>query len=310
MAVPHTFANGEVIDANEVNENFAVFADIFPATGGDISGHITPATTNTYDLGSSTKLWRKVYTYVLGLADSNASHILSVIAGSNITANRTLTINTGDANRALTLAGDATISGTNTGDQYGSTTASRLLGRGSASGAGAAQEITPGTGLTMDGTTLNASVPDLSSLDADNLDSGTVPYARLPAGSPLQLPVTATTITPATSSSGTYGDTGLTANITTTVANSKVLVTVHQSLGSDTATTVAMELYRGGSLSTIVASGSPVNPAHVSSSYIDTPGTVGTYTYKTRYKVASGGGSVYAQLDAARSTIVLQELQP
>jgi hypothetical protein len=42
---------------------------------------------------------------------------VGIVAGSTVTTNRTLTINTGDANRALTLAADATISGTNTGDQ-------------------------------------------------------------------------------------------------------------------------------------------------------------------------------------------------
>lgn len=53
----------------------------------------------------------------LHLLDSNASHDLIIAPGSNITADRTLTITTGDANRTLTLSGDTTLSGTNTGDQ-------------------------------------------------------------------------------------------------------------------------------------------------------------------------------------------------
>lgn len=49
-----------------------------------------------------------------------------------------------------------TSSGTNTGDQFTAETVSTLIGRGSAAGAGAAQEITLGSGLTMTGTTLSA----------------------------------------------------------------------------------------------------------------------------------------------------------
>lgn len=53
----------------------------------------------------------------LYLSDSDFSSYLIVKAGSNLSTDRILTINTGDASRALTLSGDATISGTNAGDQ-------------------------------------------------------------------------------------------------------------------------------------------------------------------------------------------------
>jgi hypothetical protein len=51
------------------------------------------------------------------ILDTDASHTLGIVGGSNLTANRTLTVTTGDASRTLTMSGDATISGTNTGDQ-------------------------------------------------------------------------------------------------------------------------------------------------------------------------------------------------
>lgn len=58
----------------------------------------------------------------LKIKDTNASHGLIIAPGSDITADRTLTVTTGDASRTLTLSGDATLSGgthsgTNTGDQ-------------------------------------------------------------------------------------------------------------------------------------------------------------------------------------------------
>ncbi|MBX4187210.1 MAG: hypothetical protein KW802_03080, partial [Candidatus Doudnabacteria bacterium] len=57
----------------------------------------------------------------LHVLDTDATHDLIIKPGSNLTADRTLTVTTGDADRTLTLAGDATISGTssgtNTGDQ-------------------------------------------------------------------------------------------------------------------------------------------------------------------------------------------------
>lgn len=59
----------------------------------------------------------------LHLLDTDASHDLVVAPGSDLTADRTLTVTTGDASRTLTLSGDltvsaaATVGGTNTGDQ-------------------------------------------------------------------------------------------------------------------------------------------------------------------------------------------------
>jgi hypothetical protein len=59
----------------------------------------------------------KIAALGLKLRDTNDTHDLTVNAGSNLTADRTFTLVTGDAARTLTMAGDATISGTNTGDQ-------------------------------------------------------------------------------------------------------------------------------------------------------------------------------------------------
>ena len=53
----------------------------------------------------------------LKLRDTDNSHLLTIAPGSNLTANRTLTITTGDAARTITLSGDTTLSGTNSGDQ-------------------------------------------------------------------------------------------------------------------------------------------------------------------------------------------------
>lgn len=53
----------------------------------------------------------------LTVRDTDDSHELTLKPGSNLTANRSLTISTGDADRTLTLLGDTSIAGTNNGDQ-------------------------------------------------------------------------------------------------------------------------------------------------------------------------------------------------
>lgn len=67
----------------------------------------------------------------LHLLDTDASHDLIIAPGSNLSADRTLTITTGDADRALTIGASASVSGSNTGDQTIS-----LSGDASGSGTG------------------------------------------------------------------------------------------------------------------------------------------------------------------------------
>lgn len=50
----------------------------------------------------------------LKIKDTNASHGLSIVPGSDLTLDRTLTVTTGDANRTLTLSGDLTVAATGT----------------------------------------------------------------------------------------------------------------------------------------------------------------------------------------------------
>lgn len=53
----------------------------------------------------------------LVIRDIDASHTLTISYETDLATNRVLSIFTGDANRALTIAGTTSISGTNTGDQ-------------------------------------------------------------------------------------------------------------------------------------------------------------------------------------------------
>lgn len=91
--------------------------------------------------------------------DTNTDqHIFNVGSGNTIA---TIT------NTGLSVTGSlaaTNLSGTNTGDQFTNTTASRVLGRGSAGGAGAAQELTLAGGLEVSGTALRVGFSATSKL--------------------------------------------------------------------------------------------------------------------------------------------------
>lgn len=69
-------------------------------------GTLTAGNTPTFSINNASA------TFVndgCGILDTDATHTLSIVPGSNLTANRTLTISTGDASRTITLNGNTTL---------------------------------------------------------------------------------------------------------------------------------------------------------------------------------------------------------
>jgi hypothetical protein len=82
------------------------------------NGHLLGAADNTYDIGASgASRPRSLYVGTsaflpntgLKLADTNASHFLTIAPGSDLSADRTLTITTGDAARTIDIGGNLTL---------------------------------------------------------------------------------------------------------------------------------------------------------------------------------------------------------
>jgi len=127
--------------------------------------------------------------------------------------------------------------------------------------------------------------------------------------------------TTVTSSSSTFADTGLTASITPSLATSKVLVFVNQNgiLKQTNNTYVQLKLLRGATniidIERVAASTDNSNEngiGSISTSFLDTPATTSSTTYKTQFasqgnnaivRVQSGAGGVNS-----KSTIILMEI--
>jgi hypothetical protein len=151
-----------------------------------------------------------------------------------------------------------------------------------------------------------AGLTSSSSLNATNLTSGTLPAARLPAGSVLQVVSTTKTDTFTATLSGTYTDiTGISVNITPTSASNKVLVTVNIGTAC-AANNSAIQLLRG---STPICIGDAatsrtqatmadmnsfgLNGGPVSFSFLDSPATTSSTTYKVQIWAGSSATAVY-----------------
>ena len=165
-------------------------------------------------------------------------------------------------------------------------------------------------GIT-DGTIVNADISSSAAIAASKLTG---------IGKVLQV-VNASTQTQTHSTSSTYADTTLTASITPSSASNKVLVLINQVMGKGNADNyIRLQLLRGSTTigGTPDLSGSATYTGEgtynyigtgFSCSFLDSPNTTSSTTYKTQFnRGGSGGTTVTCQIDSGASYITLIEI--
>jgi hypothetical protein len=152
-------------------------------------------------------------------------------------------------------------------------------------------------------------------LTADSAEADGVKWAA--GGKVLQV-VQVTTSTQVINNTSTFADTGLTASITPSSTSSKVLVMVSQmgcfKTAADSTNALIINLFRGVTDIALIAGNGLATATSVgleasfSYSYLDSPATTSSTTYKTRFKNAFNGNSVRVQQSSDLSTIILMEI--
>jgi len=129
--------------------------------------------------------------------------------------------------------------------------------------------------------------------------------------------VNASTSTNVNQTTTTLIDTGLTASITPKYSTSKILVTVFQNgVAKNSATTFEKIILLRGATTLITLEGavgvngttSPNYIGTVGTTYLDSPATTSSTTYKTQFNNEGGAGTTSVQVNAATSTITLMEI--
>jgi hypothetical protein len=157
-------------------------------------------------------------------------------------------------------------------------------------------------------------------LTADSSTATGLAWAAAAGGGKVLQVVQATTSTQSTNTSGNFSDTGLEVTITPSVATSKVLILVSQSLEATNTTNNAvagLRLLRGATaifndsanqraLRVQIPSGAVLSHVRASMNYLDSPNTTSATTYKTQHK--NTVGTSVAQSDSEQSSIIALEI--
>jgi hypothetical protein len=160
-------------------------------------------------------------------------------------------------------------------------------------------------------------------LTADSAEATGLKWATVGGGGKVLQVVSATYSTSTLIASTSFTDSGLSLAITPSSATSKVLVLVNQSMGISRGAADAdgyLQLVRGAtsifastsSYGLYVGSGSNSAQLYISAalSFLDSPSTTSSTTYKTQLKVpnTANSGQVYAQSNSEVSSIILLEI--
>ena len=146
--------------------------------------------------------------------------------------------------------------------------------------------------------------------------------AAIPTGKVLQV-VQGTTTTTLSSTSTTYADTNLTANITPSSTSSKIYITVNQNVAlvddNDDRVGAGLRLLRD---STVIYGGDQAyeiflennsgsatqNFITVNRNFLDSPSSSSQLTYKTQGRIFESGDTVQFNSNSIESTITLMEI--
>jgi hypothetical protein len=148
----------------------------------------------------------------------------------------------------------------------------------------------------------DVSVQATSATNATNISSGTLPFARLPTGSILQV-VQSGANTQSSTTSSSYVTTGFSVSITPKFSTSKVLVSFTSPVLQTNSAEMQYSLYRGGTQVTGEYKVSTVSWSTATIEFLDSPATTSATTYTLYFKMVSGSGPIYVGTGATINNV-------
>jgi hypothetical protein len=154
-------------------------------------------------------------------------------------------------------------------------------------------------------------------LVADSAETTGLKWAAAAAGGKVLQVVSGTTTTEAESSSSTYADTGLTATITPSATNSKILVLAFNNgaMKDVNNTSMGVRLMRGATEIALMhyrnldtQNSNALGAAGSTIAWLDSPNTTSATTYKTQFRSDQNNSRVRIQWNSTASSIVLLEI--